>query len=143
MNNKYVKPDLVDPILYHKVAKTLKLPVDDYWKPTKNVCKSFYQNWIRPNYLLIALFVLIAILLLYRYRIVQDRKLNNPRPPKKSAIESYADLVLGAYNQQKEYLREPQNNQWIQPNLAVPKQTDIVYPMYPSKGGSLEPAAKR
>ena len=44
-NNKYPKPNLLDPIMCEKIIKTLNPPPEDYWAPTKNSFQSFYQNF--------------------------------------------------------------------------------------------------
>lgn len=161
-HNKRLKPKLLDPILQKKIIKTLKPPKEDYWAPTKNVFQIFYQDYIKPNIYLILFIILICILLLYRYRMTQrEREKNNTvvvnhyhtEPTKNSVdtnilpelvqnqtVNTYTDIVMNAYNQQKEDLREP---------LISRKETDskgpkFAYPMYPyAKGGTLTPSTKR
>lgn len=140
---RYPKPDLVDPILEQKVIKTLKPVKPDYWMPTKNVAKSFYQDYIRPNILFIIIFICICLFLLYRYRVVRKEKVGTviQSKPVSAQLEAYANLVIDAYNQQKENLREP-----VMPSpRPIPKQTEttFAYPVYPYSEGTLEPGGKR
>lgn len=80
--NKRLKPNLIDPIIGQKIIKTLKPPREDYWEPTRNVAKSFYHDYIKPNFGLVILIIVIIILLIYRYRVIKNEResklLQNP-----------------------------------------------------------------
>lgn len=168
MNHKRLKPNLVDPILQQKLMKTLAPPKEDYWAPTKNIFQIAYQDYIKPNIWLIILVIILLLLLLYRYRTIQNSRykendkssinnLNtsyttnqtvvepiNQKKQRNNSINEYAELVMSAYTQQKEDLREPpiiKNNRQFQSNK---KNSSFAYPMYPYiKGGSLVSSGQR
>lgn len=163
MNHKRLKPNLVDPILQQKLMKTLAPPKEDYWAPTKNIFQTTYQNYIKPNIWLIIFIIVLLLLLLYRYRAIQNSRYKNnddsqtttqivvqpvqqvhQKKEIKNSINDYTNLVMSAYNQQKEDLREPpipKINRQFQPTK---KNSGFAYPMYPyTKGGSLVSSGQR
>lgn len=127
--NRRIKPNLVDPKISRKISRTINPPKKDYWAPTKSTLQSFYETYIRPNfYFFLFIFVLICFLL-YRYRIVQDERLEQelvPAPvpeyfhveqnqsvntnPAKIYTKSYTDLLLDVYSKSKELSYEPKIN---------------------------------
>lgn len=136
MNVVNIKPKLLDSILGKKIIKTFK--PEDYWAPTKNTFKSFIQNYVRPNIIIVIIIIIFIIFLVYRYRVIKrgkeisepNRELfenpsnyYNPQPQ----LDNYQKIWLQLYNHQKEVLHEPKVDG---PRLA--------YPMYPYKGGSLQ-----
>jgi|SRR5271154_4061104 len=168
--NNRLKPNLLDPIIKQKIIKTLNPVKEDYWEPTKNIFQTFYQKYIRPNIYLILFIIFILLVLLYRYRVIQkDRQKNtemanempdNEMPNNESnEINDYTNLIMTAYNQQKEDSREPpikkfservepapiktnlKNN--LKNNLKKNQMPRFAYPIYPyAKGGSLAPAGQ-
>ena len=76
--NKRLKPNLVDPIVVQKIVRTLNPPKQDYWEPTKNVMHSFYTNYIKTNFGLIIVIIIICIFLVYRYRVIKSKRENEP-----------------------------------------------------------------
>ncbi len=141
-NYKYLKPKLVDPIIGKKIIKTLTPPKKDYWEPTKNTCQSFYQNYIKPNIIIIIFIIFVLILLFYRYRVVKEERenkklniviteqyvpVNNKSANTNNYQDEYAKLLVYLYNQQKEKLREP----------LISNNPKLAYPMYPYSKGSL------
>lgn len=150
--NKKLKPNLLDPLLEKKIIKTLTPVQDDYWGPTKNFLKNVFEKYIKPNIFLIIIIIIIVILLIYRYRITKkDRQKketmnhesrenivhDNKDELIKKQINDYANLVLAAYNRQKEDEREPIVN-----HRFISKKSDstmnFAYPMFPyAKGGTL------
>jgi hypothetical protein len=156
--NKYLKPNLLDPIIEKKIIKTLKPQVEDYWAPTKNGFRTFYENYIRPNYFLIIFIVLILLFLIYRYRIIKKRRENTEpdkdfiSPPNKintnsgnnknspnKDIDEYTKLLMHMYNQQKEEMREPPIK-----HLNDNTNPKFAYPMYPyAQGGTLAPSTNK
>jgi len=72
--NKRLKPNLLDPMVEKKIIKTLKPIKEDYWAPTKNTFQSFFQNYIKPNLLLVFIIFLIIFFLVYRYRNIKKEK---------------------------------------------------------------------
>lgn len=116
MNNKNLKPDLLNPIFRQRIVNTIKPQHEDYWKPLKDI----YDNYIWPNIYLVLIIILIIIMLIYRYKITQDNRNTQDIIPNETT--KYTDLALLLYNQQKENAREPKNN--------------MAYPTYPYNGSS-------
>ncbi|AEQ32585.1 hypothetical protein [Acanthamoeba polyphaga mimivirus] len=146
--NKPLKPNLVDPIFEKKIIKTLNPTVQDYWAPTKTGLKYLFQNFIRPNILLIIFLIIIALLLFYRYQVVKNnreiKKLEQMYSDKSNinidvntdinnSVDKYKDVLLYLYNQQKETMREPKTKK--KHNIT----DNFAYPVYPYKG-SLSPS---
>lgn len=153
-NNKHLKPKLLDPIIEKKIIKTLKPVKEDYWAPTKNGFRTAYENYIRPNFFLVFFIILIILFLIYRYRIISNRRqiakieksldtldgsqVSSYTIDKKNHSntnnDNYTELLLYLYNDQKEKMREPPTKS----NNISPK---FAYPMYPyARGGSLSPS---
>ena len=167
--NKRLKPNLVDPIIGQKIVKTLKPLKEDYWEPTRNIAKSFYNDYIKPNFGVVIFIIIIIILLIYRYRVIkstrENKLINKPNNPPANTticnknnckdgscaiqqnnandIDEYSDALIQLYNQQKENSREPKiknPNKRMQPANG-PK---LAYPMYAYvPGGSLAPSGSR
>lgn len=77
MNNyKHLKPNLLDPIIRKKIMKTLNPPRQDYWAPAKLNCRSFYENYMKPNVGLVIVIIIIILFLLYRYRVIKKERDN-------------------------------------------------------------------
>jgi hypothetical protein len=147
--DKRIKPNLIDPVLEKRIIKTLNPPKEDYWGPTKSGFHSFYNEYIKPNFFFILLFIFFILFLIYRYRMINRAKQDNPinqihQPYIKhhplnvmsSDIKQYNDMLLQLYNQHKELLREPKKETSDKANFA--------YPMYPyGKGGALISSGKR
>lgn len=167
--NKNLKPNLVDPKYRIKISKTLNPPKPDYWKPTKNVFQLIYSDYIWPNiWFFICVFVII-LLLLYRYRTIQNQKLEerfratsniNPISKEDEIINilsnndirnvNYSDIAINAYTQQKEKSAEPRiniNKNTNRINWAIVSETNqpgLAYPIFPNvKGGSLLPSTPK
>ena len=162
--NKRLKPNLVDPIIGQKILKTLKPPKEDYWEPTRNVAKSFYNDYIKPNFGLIIFIIIIIILLIYRYRVIKSDRENksNTKQPANSAhqnnvrqnneqqkntdqnLEDYSKLLIQYYNQQKENSREPKIKNFNNRMQPIQPGSKLAYPMYAYvPGGSLAPSGNR
>ncbi|ANB50702.1 hypothetical protein [Powai lake megavirus] len=146
--NKPLKPNLVDPIFEKKIIKTLNPAVQDYWAPTKIGLRYLFQNFIKPNILLIIFLIIIALLLFYRYQVVKNnreiKKLEQMYSDKSNinidtntninnSVDKYKDVLLYLYNQQKETMREPKIKK--KHNIT----DNFAYPVYPYKG-SLSPS---
>lgn len=136
MNVINIKPKLLDSILGKKIIKNFK--PEDYWAPTKNTFKSFIQNYIRPNIIIVIIIIIFIIFLVYRYRVIKRRKeindpsrelFENPSCSNYSCpqLDNYQKMWLQLYNHQKEVSQEPK--------IDGPR---LAYPMYPYKGGSLQ-----
>ena len=69
---KYIKPNLADPLLEKKIVKTLTPPNEDYWGPTRTGLNKFYHKFIKPNWGLVVVLILLACFLIYRYRYIKD-----------------------------------------------------------------------
>lgn len=148
--NKKLKPNLVDPKYRAKIGKTLNPPEDDYWKPTKNVAQTIYADYVRPNIWLFVLILAFLIFLLYRYRIIQNQRVEENLRSKKTQENyspqnptiDYSDIALHIYNQQKEKSTEPKVNtkrNTDRVNWAQPRDT-FAYPIFPNTpGGTLIP----
>ncbi len=157
-NNKHLKPKLLDPIIEKKIIKTLNPVKEDYWEPTKNGFRSAYENYIKPNFLLVFFIIIVILFLIYRYRIIRNRrelvetekkyKITDNMPSQSSIIDNknqnqseYASdeqtqLLLHLYNKQKEKMREPP--------IKNSKSPQFAYPMYPyGHGGTLTPSHSR
>ena len=123
---KYIRPNLLDPMLERRIIKTLNPAKPDYWAPTKNVAKNFFQNFVKQNIWLIIFIVIIILFLIYRYRVIKKNRelIVTNQPDIKS--NNYSTMIMEAYNIQKERLREPK----IEQN---PPNNNFAYPMYPYK----------
>lgn len=185
-NNKHRKPNLMDPLIEKKIIKTLKMPTEDYWAPTKSTFRSFFREYIRPNISLIIFIVIIILFLIYRYRTIKHERENreiekiyetaygfpygNPsikhidhidhidyagykipqinkntqsKQISKKNIDEYTNLLLNAYNLQKENMREP-NIKKINNRINPAPTNNFAYPMYPyGRTGSLAPSGSR
>lgn len=73
MSRKYIRPNLVEPILKQKIVKTLNPKVEDYWAPTKNTAQSFVRNYIKPNMWFFIVLLIFGLFLLYRYRMIKRK----------------------------------------------------------------------
>jgi hypothetical protein len=144
---KRMKPNLVDPKIKNRISKVLNPPKEDYWQPTKNVAQSFYNNYIKPNIWLIMIIILLGLILLYRYREIQYRKMNEQLQKDKQLHKQVINTAINHYDQQKELMREPRishkrNNQIenfasvTKPHSHIPS-TKPMYPVYPYGGGKL------
>lgn len=150
MSLKKIKPNLVDDYLSKKVVNVINPPKKDYWEPTKLTIKSFYQNVIRPNWLIVVIIFIICVLLIYRYRIVQERRtdtqidtqIDTPieEKPKlksnaKDELDDYAKIILEQYNKEKELSLEPK--------IIQKNNSGFAYPMYPyHPGGEFLPSSR-
>lgn len=163
MNNKLPKPNLIDPIIRKRIMKTLMPEKPDYWGPTRNSFRSFYNNIIKQNIPLVIFVIFIILFLIYRYRATKRErnektisdeqnvplvatpplgKQNADRKPDPSTDE-YAKLLLQYYNQEKESAREPVIKKFSTRMDPAPGPK-LAYPMYPyTKGGSLLPGGSR
>jgi hypothetical protein len=162
-NSKRLKPNLLDPDIEKKIIRTLKPPKEDYWGPTKNMFQIFWFDYIVPNKYLVLFIIFIILVLIYRYQIIRKNRINPNQSSQQQQIQTpscstnsniknandEADLLLYAYNKQKEASIEPQP---IKQNMRSNhksygyerKKSGFAYPMYPYvKGGSLAPSGKR
>jgi len=77
-NHKKLKPNLIEPRVRDKLFKVLAPPKEeDYWEPTMSTIQQFYHHYIRPNFWLILVVIILLLLLLYRYRVIQNERINN------------------------------------------------------------------
>lgn len=160
MSLKKLKPDLVEPYVSQKIIHAINPPKPDYWEPTKITMKSIYQNYIRPNWLIFLIIFIICVLLIYRYRIVQDRRkesddvdidndiavdtninindsIINEKKNKKTAddeLEIYTKMIMDKYNYEKELSREPK--------IVRQQSNGFAYPMYPYHPGEFMPNSR-
>jgi len=156
--NKRLKPNLLDPKCRTKITRTLNPPREDYWKPTKNVFQMVYADYIKPNFYFFLFVGVFCVFLLYRYRIIQNQRLEekfilaqNTKTETNENILTYSDIALNIYNQQKEKSVEPRvktvaNNRinWAPVKEREPTQPQFAYPMFPyAKGGTLVPPTSR
>lgn len=118
-----LKPNLVDPILNQKIIKTLKPTVPDYWEPTKKGCNTLYQKYVKPNLKFIIILLILIFILLYRYRLIKNRRLNKPK--KIENRNDYSDYFINDYMKQKDEYHEKKINKKLKP---------LVYPIYPQHG---------
>lgn len=72
--NKRSKPNLVDENVGKKIVNILKPEQVQYWEPTKNTFKSFYEKYIKTNTGLIILIIFVILFLIYRYRIIKKNR---------------------------------------------------------------------
>jgi hypothetical protein len=170
--NQRLKPNLVDPKYKAKISRTLNPPQNDYWKPTKNVAQTIWADYIRPNVWFFVFLVFVLVLLLYRYRTIQNQRMEEsfitePKPEINldEKLLDYSDVALDIYHHQKECAVEPKTNtnskksrvkwatpaneqgQWgqqTQQAQLAPPNPKIAYPMFGySKGGTLIPPSHR
>ncbi|MEM0354041.1 MAG: hypothetical protein QXW79_00530 [Thermoplasmata archaeon] len=166
MNNyKRLKPNLLDPIVEQKIIKTLSPPREDVWAPVKNSFRNFYQHYIRPNFWIFAIIIMVGLLLFYRYRMIKFERENNhiiwnPQLDQLACsnlngkcsqnehlsqntkeYNIYAQSLLQLYRQQKEEMLEPRINK---SSLTKNGESKFAYPLYPySRNGILIPSASR
>uniref|UniRef100_A0A6C0CAY6 Uncharacterized protein n=1 Tax=viral metagenome TaxID=1070528 RepID=A0A6C0CAY6_9ZZZZ len=119
INEKRIKPTLVDPYVRQKIIKTIKPSKVNYWGPTKNAAQYFYEDYIRPNLFSVILIGIFVMILIYRYTLTQKdkllRELNNEEKIKNPDL----DMAMLLYRYQKEMSLEPEN------------KTKVSYPIYP------------
>lgn len=149
--NGRIKPNLLDPMIEKKIVKTLQIPKDNFWVPTKNSFVNCYKKYMRPNIFLIIFIIVIIIFLIYRYRVVKKKKLivqicdtQNKKSTgqndfSKKNINDNIEALLYVYNQQKENLREP----IVEGRRKKINNSKLAYPMYPYEGGTLAPSGNR
>lgn len=146
MNNKRLKPNLLDPAIEKRIIKTLRPEQEDYWEPTKNTFQSIYSDYIQPNIYFVIFLVLVFLLLLYRYRIIQKNRNENYyeqpiiQPP--VVNNNFIDL----YNMEKEQLMDMEINKGKKgkKDIFSTPARKVAYPMYPySDGGTLVPSGKK
>lgn len=113
--NKRIRPSLVDPKITSKLVRTLKKPEGENWKPVKNLLQTFYADWIVPHWVFFACLGLFIIFLLYRYRTIQNQKMEydlykgmglQPHTDQ-SDYDKLSKLVLEAYKHQDIHGIEP------------------------------------
>ena len=167
-NNKRLKPNLVDPIMSKRIIKTLAPEKPDYWAPTKNGLRSFYNNFIKKNIAFVIIVILFILFLIHRYRsIKKDRddkiienidadvmcppvpvvntntSINSSGKKKDASTDEYTKLLLQYYNYEKESAREPVIKKFSNRMNPAPGPK-LAYPMYPyTKGGTLLPGGSR
>lgn len=155
MNNiKQLKPNLLDPILVKKINKTLNPPIEDYWEPTRNTARSFFENYIKPNAILFILFLVFILFLFYRYQVIKKNReetelvdlyqkqlyqtvinndpTNRAQYVQNNNLDQRAQLFLNLYEEQKNIMREPIYRKYS--NRMKPVQVNspnFAYPMYP------------
>lgn len=152
--NKRLKPNLLDPVIEKKIIKTLQIPKDNFWVPTKNSFVNCYNKYVKPNIYFIIFVAIVIIFLIYRYRVVkkkkdvrkmeqvhdtQIKKVAGQNDLSKKDIDDNIQTLLYIYNQQKENLREPT----IENARKKISNSKLAYPMYPYEGGTLAPSGNR
>lgn len=111
--NKRIRPALVDSKITSKLVRTLKKPEVEHWKPVKNLLQTIYSDWIEPHSYFFICLALFIIFLLYRYRTIQNQKIEEEMmkemgvSSEKSDYDRYTEMVLAAYNQQEKQRIEP------------------------------------
>ena len=141
METKYIKPDLINPVIRQRIVKTIQPLGETQWKPVKKFFSSLYEDYIIPNIYLVLFIIFIIFVLIYRYKITRDnRKKTNesdsniisPNNQQKDAVRELVnkketnqipDLAMLMYNQQKEHSREP-----------VKRGKNFAYPVFPYNG---------
>lgn len=163
-NNKRLKPNLVDPIMSKRIIKTLAPEKPDYWAPTKNSLRSFYNNFIKKNVAFVIIVIFFILFLIYRYRsikkdreekfienidtsancpVVSDTNKNFSEKKNDAPMDEYTKLLLQYYNYEKESAREPVIKKFSNRMNPAPGPK-LAYPMYPyTKGGTLLPGGSR
>jgi hypothetical protein len=131
------KPHLVDSITKKRVQHTLH-PQRDYWKPVKSGFSTFYYDWIIPNKWAILLMVGIIILLIYRYRTVQERRLLQEYETQKKKQAITEKRMQEYYEQFNTQIPEINVDQF-EKKIETP-----AYPVYPINGkGELKKKKKK
>lgn len=142
MEAKYIKPDLINPVIRQRIIKTIQPPGETQWKPVKKFFSSLYEDYIIPNIYLVLFIIFVIFVLIYRYKITRDNRkksskesnseIISPDNQQKEAVKDLVnkkeinqipDLAMLMYNQQKEHLREP-----------VKRSKNFAYPVYPYNG---------
>lgn len=132
---KRLKPNLLDSTLEKKIIKTLKSSNNNNIN-NSDFFHNFYLNYVKKNIWIIILTLILILFLFYRYRNTKRNKEKKKLEEKYSSPEQYnfpidnnkvySDILLDVYNQQKESLREPKQN------------NGLAYPMFPYlEGGEL------
>src|ERR1700747_2600400 len=76
-NSPKIKPNLIESKVDNKINEIInKHKEEDYWEPTKTAFEVFYDNYIKGHGTMIFFIVLTIIFLLYRYRMIQNDKIN-------------------------------------------------------------------
>lgn len=150
MEAKYIKPDLVNPVIRQRIIKTIQPPGKTQWKPVKKFFSSLYEDYIIPNIYLVLFIIFVIFVLIYRYKITRDNRkksskesnsklldhlnaeITSPNNQQKEVVKDLInkkeinqipDLAMLMYNQQKEHLREP-----------MKRSKNFAYPVYPYNG---------
>lgn len=153
--NPYLKPDLLDLNVRRKIMNRLKPPQEDYWAPAKSGFRTFFDNYIKTNIMLVVIIVIIILFLIYRYRITKkDREIkaienfyskqlnDNKQPNSKNSNDptnNCAELLLQLYEQQKDKMRDD--------TIAkkAKNESKMAYPIYPysSEGELSSPSSSK
>ena len=140
--NKFTsnRPNLLDPLVTKKIIRTLNSKSNGHFLPVKNTFTSIYTHIILPNIIGIVVIFIAIIVLLYRYRITSNKRTVDALSSNIYNQKQYddTDLLIDIYTHQKEVSREPKKKQPPQTN----ESPELVYPMYPSTLGNLEPKSK-
>ena len=92
MNHEYPIP----PHLREKISAIYDKKHFDHWKPVYSMSSSMYDRFIKPYTFHITIIVVLAVLLLFRYRVVKNRRQLN-EPQKKPVDQIDLDAVLNNY----------------------------------------------
>jgi hypothetical protein len=70
--------NLIDDMEYKEIEVLLLDKHVEYWQPTNNLLNGVYKGYIRENLSFFILLALVLMFLLYRYRSIQNDKINYP-----------------------------------------------------------------
>lgn len=127
MFQRKIKPNLIDNALPKRIISTLNPP--DQWGPTKGLMRYVFDEYVVPNKGLIICLIILALLLLYRYRSTKNRRDEIIILPEKNDPNE-TDYLLEMYKTTKEYQMEPKikTAESSRIEMARPK---LAYPIFP------------
>ena len=71
-----LSPHLIEQGVIAEINKELGNDTDNYWKPVKKLLSDLWKNIIVCNATFFILLTMLVLILLYRYRYVKNKKIN-------------------------------------------------------------------
>jgi hypothetical protein len=78
---------LVENQILADMNKELGKNTEDYWKPAQSAASSIWNSIIKPNSTFFILLTILVLYLLYRYRYVKNKKINEEPEEQKVGTE--------------------------------------------------------
>lgn len=151
-------PNLINPDVSRQIVDNLKPPPPvDYWEPTRNSMKTFFDKYVKPNWLVLLVIVIIIVFLLYRMRHKQKNKeqrlYENFHKSKglrddlnQQEIDRCSRIVLDSYRRSYEGNLEPKtvSKRAVSSENSASNRANLAYPLYPNMEASFySPRSRR